>query len=178
MSRKPWGSGLAVAARQAEYEEYLRSDHWRDLREKSFAIYGRKCLLCDETQVDGHHLVYRHLTDVEPHEIIPLCRRHHDMVHEHEDSGKWGPKYRHKSPKEKHKTIIKTFNPPPAPPPRKQPQPVVVKKQLSKKQRKKIRNRKKWEKKVLSQHRSCPSLEGGHGECTSWIGKFLASKAS
>ncbi len=177
MSKELWGSGAAKAARQAEYEEYLKSDHWRDLREKSFAIYGHKCLLCEETKIDGHHLVYRGLKNVQPQEVIPLCRRHHDMVHEHEDSGKWGPKYRHKSPKEKRKIIVKTFNPPPPSPCKPaQPRP-AEKKQLSKKQRKRIRNGKKWDKKLLSQRRSWPSLQGGRKECLSWVDKFIASKA-
>lgn len=171
MAYKKWGSGVAAATRKAEYEEYLRSDHWHDLREKSFAIYGHKCLICGDGQVDGHHLVYRGLTDVKPEEVIPLCRRHHDTVHQCEGSGQWGVKYKHKSPNEKRRVILKMLGASPKTPSETKPADYPPKKH-GKKKGQKARRLKRLERKILSQHRSCPTLDGGNKECVSWIDRF------
>lgn len=92
------------------YLEYLQSDHWKNLKKQSFAIYGCKCLVCKSGEpVDGHHLVYRHLIDVNPNEVIPLCREHHEEVHRRQKEGLLGDLYRHMCPNDKRKALLKSF---------------------------------------------------------------------
>lgn len=92
------------------YLEYLQSDHWKNLKKMSFAIYGCKCLICKSNEpVDGHHLVYRNLIDVHPNEVIPLCREHHEEVHRREGEGIFSGLYRHMCPNDKRKALLKSF---------------------------------------------------------------------
>lgn len=62
--------------------EYLKSDHWRELR-------GRKlkanpcCQTCGiDKNLDVHHMQYKNLYDVELSDLMTLCRPCHNKVHE------------------------------------------------------------------------------------------------
>lgn len=98
-----------IDPRRARYLKYLCSEHWEALRRKSFALYGKKCVVCGNPHVDGHHLIYRRLTNVRPNEVIPLCREHHDEIHRAEDSGALGHVYLSKAPKAKLAALSKFF---------------------------------------------------------------------
>ena len=66
----------------ADYYEYIASEEWRA---KADAIKARDghCLLCGSTyHLDAHHLTYAHLGDERPDELVTLCRRCHELVHE------------------------------------------------------------------------------------------------
>lgn len=95
----------------ATYRAYLASDHWRDLKQRAFALYGCQCTLCDAVPVDGHHLVYRNLHDVKPEEVIPLCRTCHESVHEAQDAGRLGSAYSSKPGKERLAALLTVFPP-------------------------------------------------------------------
>lgn len=68
---------------KARYRTYLQTEHWQTLRQELFTIRGRHCAVCSsETIVDAHHVNYRDLTDCIPDDLLPLCRRCHDWLHD------------------------------------------------------------------------------------------------
>jgi hypothetical protein len=64
-----------------EYLNYLQSDHWKSLRLAAIACWGDRCSNCSVPKVDIHHLRYGTLYDVSTSDLMPLCRRCHDEVH-------------------------------------------------------------------------------------------------
>lgn len=72
-----------------EYQQYLQSDHWRQLRAEkrrkvSKSKDGRiRCSICASTErVETHHLFYRGIYDVDTSDLRLLCRRCHQTAHE------------------------------------------------------------------------------------------------
>lgn len=63
------------------YQEYLKTDHWRELRKRAIDRWGDRCSNCSVPGVDVHHLRYGNLFDVTEDDLMPLCRRCHDAVH-------------------------------------------------------------------------------------------------
>lgn len=68
--------------------EYLRSEHWKDLRISKLASVDAVCARCcvRDTSNDVHHIRYKSLYDVELIDLIVLCRHCHDLVHIHLDN--------------------------------------------------------------------------------------------
>lgn len=67
------------------YEDYLKSSHWRSLKEKTLRRKRFKhCAKCNSTEnINLHHKHYRFLMHVhELHSIVPLCKVCHNKVHE------------------------------------------------------------------------------------------------
>ena len=69
------------------YEEFLQSDHWKQVKKKALSrkkTYG-KCQICGtDKNIDLHHTSYKWIgTKHELRNVIPLCRRHHNEVHEY-----------------------------------------------------------------------------------------------
>jgi 5-methylcytosine-specific restriction endonuclease McrA len=63
-------------------EIYLKSDHWKFLREEKLK-QNPNCEKCQSTIcIDVHHLQYRGLYDVKISDLQTLCRKCHDVVHE------------------------------------------------------------------------------------------------
>lgn len=62
---------------------YLKSDHWRGLRNAKLAERGAKCELCgyQSPHNDVHHLRYRKLYQVSLMDLRVLCRVCHDETH-------------------------------------------------------------------------------------------------
>lgn len=51
------------------------------LREEVFDKHGKFCAVCNDTGfIDCHHLIYRQLYDCTPDDLIPLCRRCHEIA--------------------------------------------------------------------------------------------------
>lgn len=63
--------------------EYLRSDHWKELRLRKLAEVDAMCESCGHRSVsnDVHHLRYRRLYDVKPKDLVCLCRHCHKELH-------------------------------------------------------------------------------------------------
>ena len=79
-----------VPVRMSRHEyrsEYLQSEEWKRLR--SIVMDTKPvCQLCRQEQAfDVHHCNYRHLVDVLVSDLIPLCRRCHNLVHAAIDFG-------------------------------------------------------------------------------------------
>ena len=66
------------------YQSYLLSNHWVNLhhklvRRKRF----QKCMFCNCTKIEPHHKDYKWiLTKFELRSIIPVCRLHHQKIHD------------------------------------------------------------------------------------------------
>jgi len=65
------------------YQEYLDSDHWREVKLKAAQRPNyQKCEFCESTVVELHHTSYKWiLTKNELRVIISLCRIHHQEIH-------------------------------------------------------------------------------------------------
>ena len=62
-----------------QYKEYLKSDHWKQLRAKKRRY---RCAICASTEnLDTHHLIYKNLYDVETSDLRKLCRICHYTAH-------------------------------------------------------------------------------------------------
>jgi hypothetical protein len=66
------------------YPEYLQSDHWRRLKYKARQRPNyQKCEFCPSILIELHHTSYKWLlTEHDLSTIIPLCREHHQEVHD------------------------------------------------------------------------------------------------
>ncbi len=65
------------------YEEYLNSPHWRKFK-SDYSQSGRTnaCVVCRSPFVELHHHTYERLGAELFDDVTPLCRKHHDGVHE------------------------------------------------------------------------------------------------
>lgn len=62
---------------------YLRSAHWKSVKARRRKISKGICEVagCFETKVDAHHIAYERLGHELTHDIVDLCRRHHNATH-------------------------------------------------------------------------------------------------
>lgn len=61
---------------------YLKSDHWKGLRNQKFLEVGKKCEICGKsTTIEVHHLNYREIYDVLTSDLQVLCKKHHGEQH-------------------------------------------------------------------------------------------------
>ena len=61
---------------------YLRSDEWRKLRAELMGPHPN-CARCGKKASDAHHMRYpKNLADTKTSDLLPLCRKCHDFVHE------------------------------------------------------------------------------------------------
>lgn len=64
------------------YPEYLKSDHWKNVREIALVCAGHRCSYCKTSKnLDVHHLHYHTLGDERTCDVIVLCRDCHTRVH-------------------------------------------------------------------------------------------------
>lgn len=62
-------------------EEYLKSDHWKELKVRKLVV-NPTCEICNSKKfLDVHHLDYKNLYDVLLTDLQTLCRRHHAEQH-------------------------------------------------------------------------------------------------
>lgn len=73
--------------RQEYRNEYLKSPEWVELRSKVMTpgIMCRKCKT--EKATDPHHMRYRNIVDVQPSDLVPLCRKCHELIEEAKEIG-------------------------------------------------------------------------------------------
>lgn len=68
--------------RCADYDEYMRSEHWRRIRERYFAGHDKACAACDATRrIELHHKTYERIGREDVADLVPLCARHHRAAH-------------------------------------------------------------------------------------------------
>lgn len=74
-----------AALRSLDYREgYLHTEQWKRTREETIAACGHSCQRCGDHQrsLDVHHLTYERLGAEEPRDLVVLCRRCHQAVHD------------------------------------------------------------------------------------------------
>jgi len=68
-----------------DYEEYLKSDYWHEVREVMACRNAYRCEMCDKQiklcDANIHHTSYKHLGDENLDELVFLCRDCHEKVH-------------------------------------------------------------------------------------------------
>ncbi len=72
--------------REMPYREYLLTNHWQQMRERTFSIHGRRCFVCGTTfRIEVHHTPdgYTRRGEELECDLYPLCRAHHELQHEH-----------------------------------------------------------------------------------------------
>lgn len=74
---------IRLTPRQIAYQRYLRSDHWKKLREERFRLDEWKCQNClTQDNLIVHHRFYRdRFKDSTVLDLSTLCRSCHDKEH-------------------------------------------------------------------------------------------------
>lgn len=76
-------TGYCNRGRKWFYREvYLKSEHWKELRQRKLSKV-RRCEICRTKHcLDVHHLRYKGLYDVAEKDLQVLCRSCHEKKHE------------------------------------------------------------------------------------------------
>lgn len=69
-----------LALRSMPYNEYLQTNHWRDVRKIAFKKYIGQCL-CGQNARDVHHISYERKGFEGPEDVVALCRECHERWH-------------------------------------------------------------------------------------------------
>lgn len=65
------------------YDDYLKSPAWEAKRKEILERDGRRCTVCGTAKnLEVHHLTYDHFGDELPEELVTLCRKCHEKLHE------------------------------------------------------------------------------------------------
>lgn len=75
---------LRVASlRQLPYEEYLKSQHWQETRQRAIEAAAAVCGYCfrRNIQLHVHHLTYERLGEERPDDLLVLCADCHERMH-------------------------------------------------------------------------------------------------
>lgn len=69
--------------RREQYRnDYLLSDHWHDFKVTYYTAHAKQCAFCQATgRIDLHHKTYARIGHEGEHDVVPLCRLHHEAVH-------------------------------------------------------------------------------------------------
>lgn len=74
---------MSKAERRAQYQQYLRTPHWRRVRIGYFKRHPKMCFVCTGTErIQLHHRTYENLGYEPFDDLVPLCLRCHQLVHE------------------------------------------------------------------------------------------------
>lgn len=67
------------------YQQYLRSAHWRMFKAEYAMRHKRKCMVCGvdgrNVQIDLHHNDYSRLGNEYDDDVVYLCHDHHSLFH-------------------------------------------------------------------------------------------------
>jgi hypothetical protein len=67
---------------KAQYQAYLRTDHWRRFRYEYSRIYKQECYLCGaQSGLELHHVTYERLGKELYTDVAYLCSDCHTLVH-------------------------------------------------------------------------------------------------
>ncbi len=66
-----------------DYREYLKTDHWQDVRIRALGRAGFKCQLCgaENIPLNVHHNNYTEMWHEKMADVIVLCRQCHAYHH-------------------------------------------------------------------------------------------------
>ena len=64
------------------YQEYLNSEGWKAKRAMILNMWGNRCAVCNEGgELHLHHRTYDRKGNEDPFDVIPLCKKHHELIH-------------------------------------------------------------------------------------------------
>ena len=63
------------------YSQYLNSKVWNRKRKKALKMYDYKCFHCLEPAENVHHSEYREWGKEKPEDLIPVCKKCHNLLH-------------------------------------------------------------------------------------------------
>lgn len=65
-----------------EYQYYLKTIHWLQLRNNAIKQSDNKCQLCSNpNNLEVHHNTYERIWQEKPSDLIVLCENHHELIH-------------------------------------------------------------------------------------------------
>lgn len=65
-----------------DYKAYLKSDYWKDIREKVHERDGYRCRICNlPNDICVHHRTYKFVGNENMGELITLCKSCHNRYH-------------------------------------------------------------------------------------------------
>lgn len=78
-----------------EYQVYLHSEHWADVKQRFRESKRPKtCIVCNYPKIELHHISYDKLGEERiDKDIIPLCRKCHQKIHNFHNSEKINVKF-------------------------------------------------------------------------------------
>lgn len=66
------------------YQQYLNSPEWVARRTLYFSKHAKECFGCGTREaIDLHHHTYVRLGREQDSDLIPVCREHHFLIHQH-----------------------------------------------------------------------------------------------
>lgn len=72
----------AAGATVTDYDTYLASEHWQQVRRRALWTWDYRCAVCNSAQfVDVHHRTYKRLGRERWNDVIVLCRTCHENYH-------------------------------------------------------------------------------------------------
>lgn len=67
--------------RQQEYEQYIKSDVWKQKRQQRLKIDAHECQTCCSTErLEVHHKHYRNFKNEQMADLITLCHDCHEAI--------------------------------------------------------------------------------------------------
>ncbi len=82
MSLKTYLRSQKYIARQQQYQAYLASPHWQEVREKELARAKYLCEICHQLgHLEVHHKSYVNLWDEQPGDLQVVCADCHRKLH-------------------------------------------------------------------------------------------------
>ena len=68
--------------RSMPYDQYLRTEHWREIRNRTMERDGHQCRWCGSRKVlNVHHLTYERRGQERASDVITLCRSCQELAH-------------------------------------------------------------------------------------------------
>lgn len=68
--------------RKQNYQEYLKSDEWKQTAQQIKERDNHKCRICRATSdLEVHHLTYARIYNEKPYDLVTLCNKCHTMAH-------------------------------------------------------------------------------------------------
>lgn len=71
-----------LALREMPYSEYLRTNHWGGIRNRTMKRTNFQCVACNADALDAHHVEYKRKGFEHPEDVIATCRECHRAWHE------------------------------------------------------------------------------------------------
>ena len=69
--------------RKQEYNSFLQSAKWKEIRKKILSYYGTKCRICNKASKANHvhHIWYDDWENPKDESLRVLCEDHHNEIH-------------------------------------------------------------------------------------------------